>query len=85
MQGAAMLKDSLLIEIARKHQRRVAQVVLRWELQCGVVTIPKSVNAARLVENANVFDFSLTSAEMTAIAKLDRGERAGPDPLNFNF
>lgn len=85
MQAGALLTDPVLAAIAGRHGRTVAQVVLRWDLQRGVVTIPKSVHAARIAENAAVFDFLLTPAEMDAIDALDRNQRNGADPFNFNF
>jgi diketogulonate reductase-like aldo/keto reductase len=59
--------------------------VLRWDLQNGVVTIPKSVKSHRITENAALFDFALSADEMAAINALDRNDRAGPDPFNFSF
>ncbi len=85
MQGGAMLRDPVLTKIAQRHQRTVAQVVLRWDVQSSVMTIPKTVRAERMKENAGIFDFVLDEAEMKAIAALDRGERAGPDPMYVSF
>jgi diketogulonate reductase-like aldo/keto reductase len=85
MQGGPVLQDRTLAGIAGKHGRTVAQIVLRWDVQGGVVTIPKSVHARRIAENAGIFDFALTDAEMAAITALDRGQRHGADPFNFNF
>lgn len=85
MQGGALLKDPVLAGIARQHGKTVAQIVLRWDLQSGVSTIPKSANPTRLTENASFHDFELTVAEMNAIAALDRGHRNGVDPFNFSF
>ncbi len=85
MQARAVLQDRTLAGIAQKHGKTVAQVILRWDVQGGVVTIPKSVQPHRIAENAGIFDFALTEAEMTAIAALDRNERNGSDPFNFNF
>jgi methylglyoxal/glyoxal reductase len=84
-QGGALLQDPALAAIAAAHGKTVAQVVLRWDVQGGVVTIPKSVQPRRLAENAGIFDFALTDAEMAAIAALDRNQRSGADPFNFNF
>jgi len=64
--------NELLLSIAEKYKRTVAQVVLRWLIQRGVVVIPKSVHKERIVENFNVFDFELRSEDMDAIATLDR-------------
>lgn len=85
MQAGALLRDPTLSAIARKHGKTVAQVILRWDLQSGVVTIPKSANASRLAENADIFDFELSVDEMAAIARLDRQQRHGADPFNFGF
>jgi methylglyoxal/glyoxal reductase len=85
MQAGELLSDPTLSAIAQAHGRTVAQVVLRWDLQSGVVTIPKSLHAGRIAENADVFDFELNPNEMTAIAGLDRNQRNGADPFNFRF
>lgn len=74
-----------LVALAGKHQKTVVQIVLRWNLQKGVVTIPKSVKKERIINNADIFDFELSTADMAVIDALDRGERVGPDPDNFNF
>jgi diketogulonate reductase-like aldo/keto reductase len=85
MQAGAIFQDPTLVAIAGKHRKTVAQVILRWDVQSGVVTIPKSVRPERMAENAGIFDFLLSAEEMSAIAKLDRDERSGADPFNFNF
>jgi diketogulonate reductase-like aldo/keto reductase len=74
-----------LVDIAKKHGKTPAQVVIRWDLQSDIVTIPKSVHEARIIANADVFDFELSADEMAVIDALDRGHRFGPDPDNFNF
>ncbi|OIR18989.1 putative oxidoreductase YtbE [mine drainage metagenome] len=84
-QAGSLLADPVLSGIAARHGKTVAQVVLRWDLQSGVVTIPKSTRPERMAENATVFDFALSDPEMTAIAALDRNARNGADPFNFNF
>jgi methylglyoxal/glyoxal reductase len=85
MQGGDVLRDRTLIDLAKHHGKTVAQIILRWDVQCGVVTIPKSVKPHRLAENAGIFDFELSDLEMATIAALDRGQRVGPDPANFGF
>jgi diketogulonate reductase-like aldo/keto reductase len=80
----AVLGDDVITGIAERHGRSPAQVVLRWHLQLGTVVIPKSVTPARIEENIDVFGFTLTDDEMTAIAALDRGLRTGPDPDTLN-
>ncbi|WP_221028855.1 aldo/keto reductase [Actomonas aquatica] len=85
MHGGALLTDPVLAEIAARRGKTIAQVVLRWDLQTGVVTIPKTAKAARLQENADIFDFELDATEMAAIAAMNRDERSGADPMNFSF
>ena len=63
----------------------VAQVVLRWMLQRGIVTLPKSITPSRIAENRDLYDFELTDDEVAAINAMDRAERVGPDPGNFDF
>lgn len=71
--------------LSAKYGKTPAQIVLRWDLQHRVVTIPKSVRRERIVENANIFDFELSPQDMALIDGLDKGERLGPDPDNFDF
>jgi 2,5-diketo-D-gluconate reductase A len=69
-----------VVQVAERVRRTPAQVVLRWHLQSGFVTIPKSVTPSRIRENFEVFDFELGADDMAALAGLDRGERLGPHP-----
>ncbi|MGW1836175.1 aldo/keto reductase [Streptomyces sp. BBFR2] len=80
----AVLADEAIVRIAAAHGVTPAQAVLRWHLQLGNVVIPKSVTPARIRQNLDVFGFTLTDAEMTEIAGLDRGLRTGPDPDTLN-
>ncbi|MEV5776519.1 aldo/keto reductase [Streptomyces antimycoticus] len=80
----ALLQDPALAAIAQRHGKTPAQVVLRWHLQLGNVVIPKSVTPARIRENIDVFDFTLTPEDIEAINALDRGQRTGPDPDTLN-
>lgn len=84
MHGKAV-SEPTVIELADKYSKSPAQIVLRWDLQHGVVTIPKSGNRKRLAENANIFDFELSAADMAHLDALDEGRRVGPDPDNFDF
>ncbi|WP_239613726.1 aldo/keto reductase [Cohnella mopanensis] len=84
MQGK-LLDQPVLQEIANKHGKSIAQVILRWDLQHGVITIPKSTKEHRIIENSEVFDFELTSDEVARIDALNRNTRVGPDPDNFDF
>jgi diketogulonate reductase-like aldo/keto reductase len=83
MQGN--LDQGVLTDIGAKYGKSPAQIVLRWDLQNEVVTIPKSINPVRLKENADIFDFALTAEEVAQISALNRDQRFGPDPDNFNF
>lgn len=80
-----MLSDPELKKIADKYGKSVAQVIIKWDLQNGIVTIPKSVHKERILENADVFDFKLSEEDMLAISGMNKDERTGPDPDNFNF
>lgn len=71
--GRGIFQNEVLTQIARTHGKTVAQVILRWNVQRGVVVIPKSVRKERIEENINLFDFELTGEEMQAIAALDTG------------
>jgi diketogulonate reductase-like aldo/keto reductase len=73
-----------IVEIAERHGKSAAQVALRWILQKRIVTIPKSVHEERLRENADVFDFELTPAEMDVMDGLDSGQRIGRHPDSFS-
>jgi diketogulonate reductase-like aldo/keto reductase len=84
MQGKIFNIHELQV-LASKYGKNVAQIVLRWNLQKGVVTIPKSVHRERIVSNAQIFDFEITVEDMLAIDGLDKNERVGADPNNFNF
>lgn len=70
-----VLDVPIVREIAARHRKTPAQVVLRWGVQRGTAIVPKTANPARLVENLSLFDFELTTAEMMAIAALDRNRR----------
>jgi 2,5-diketo-D-gluconate reductase A len=81
--GGELLVHPELQAIARKHGKTVAQVVLRWHVQLGLVAFPKSVTPARIAENVAIFDFALDADDMGKIATLDAGTRLGPDPADF--
>ncbi|MGB5229611.1 MAG: aldo/keto reductase [Eudoraea sp.] len=84
MQGKIFGIDTFK-EIANKYNKTIAQIVLRWDLQKGVITIPKSSKQERIFANADIFDFELTPEDMANLDSLDRGKRYGPDPNNFDF
>jgi 2,5-diketo-D-gluconate reductase A len=76
--------DPVIGRIAEKLGRSPTQVTLRWHIQRGDVVFPKSVNRSRIEENFAIFDFELDESDMAAISALDRGERTGPNPDEFD-
>ncbi|MGG0590680.1 aldo/keto reductase [Priestia megaterium] len=80
-----LLDNEVLTQIAEKHGKSTAQVILRWDLQNEVVTIPKSTKEHRIIQNADVFDFELNAEEVEKINALNQNHRVGPDPDNFDF
>lgn len=80
-----LLSEPTIVEIAEKHKKSPAQVILRWDLQNEVVTIPKSIKEHRIIENADIFDFELSVDDMDRLNSLNKNERVGPDPDNFDF
>jgi diketogulonate reductase-like aldo/keto reductase len=78
-----VLDDPVIGEIAQAHGKTPAQVVLRWHIELGNVVFPKSVTVERLKENIEIFDFTLSAAEMEQLEAVDRGERIGADPDTF--
>ncbi|WP_140723943.1 aldo/keto reductase [Pseudomonas sp. Hp2] len=82
-QGGELLGDARLREIAGKHGKTPAQVILRWHVQLGLVVFPKSVTPSRIAENAAIFDFALDGSDLARIAELDVGRRLGPDPATL--
>lgn len=84
-QGNDVLSDVVVQEIAKKHQKTPAQVVLRWNLQRGLIVIPKSVRKERIEENQNVFDFELSLEEMAQIHAINKDLRHSSNPDTFDF
>ena len=80
----AVLDDPSLRLIAARHEKTVAQVVLRWHIERGDIVFPKSMHPKRMQENFEIFDFALTPQDMATITALDRGKRVGPDPETFD-
>ncbi|MBO1199216.1 aldo/keto reductase [Staphylococcus simiae] len=83
LMNAQILCDDTIQQIAQRHRQSAAQIIIRWNVQHGIVTIPKSVTPNRIIENINVFDFELTNDEMTQIDNLNKDQRIGPDPKIF--
>lgn len=77
--GNELLQEPTLASLAEKYGKTPAQVVLRWHIELGNVTIPRSANPRRIAENINIFDFSLTDDEVAAISAFDTGEEPRVD------
>ncbi|MEF2790522.1 MAG: aldo/keto reductase, partial [Parasutterella excrementihominis] len=71
-----LFHNPVLLKIGEKYGKSIAQVVLRWQLQRGIICIPKSVNPDRIRQNIDVFDFELTADDMAAINALDQKKTA---------
>jgi len=84
LMNAEILTDETINAIADETGKSPAQIVIRWNIEHGVVTIPKSVTPHRIEENINVFDFSLTEAQINRIDALNQDKRIGPNPTEFN-
>ncbi len=82
-----MLDDANVGAIAKKHGKSIAQVIIRWHLQEGLIVIPKSIRAERMAENIDVLDFELDAEDLKAINGLDQGGkgRVGADPATASF
>jgi diketogulonate reductase-like aldo/keto reductase len=80
-----LLENPVIKEVASKYNKSTAQVILRWDLQNEIVTIPKSVKESRIIENADIFDFALSAEDIEKINALNENKRFGADPDNFTF
>lgn len=83
--NGGLLDNEVLCELSGRHGKTPAQIVLRWHLQHNLVCIPKSVHSKYIYENADIFDFSLSTEEMDLIDYLDTGKRLFWDPDHFDF
>ena len=81
----SIIQDPLIASIGKKYKKTPAQIILRWNIDLGYVTIPKSATQERIRENIDIFDFELTADDIATIDSLNTNQRVGPDPDNFNF
>ncbi len=84
MQGKVFGLD-ICQDLSQKYNKSIAQIILRYNLQKGIVAIPKSAKKERIISNMDIFDFELSTEDIAFLDQLDRGERIGPDPDNFDF
>jgi diketogulonate reductase-like aldo/keto reductase len=80
-----IVTDPTVMNLAEKYHKTPAQIVLRWDLQHEVVTIPKSVHSERIEENSKIFDFELSQSDMKVLDRLDAGKRLGSHPDHFSY
>lgn len=80
-----VLADETILALAQKYGKTPAQIVIRWQLQRGVIALPKSTHKERIQSNRDVFGFALSEEDMQAIQALNRNFRTGSDPDNFKF
>lgn len=83
--GGNIIGDAVIAELAQRYGKSPAQIILRWNLQSDILTIPKSVNKERIEGNIDIFDFELTKEDMEKINHLNRNQRLGEDPDKFDF
>lgn len=84
MQGQ-LLKHPLIEKIAQKYGKSTAQIILRWGIQQDILLLVKSIKAERMKNNADIFDFELSSEDMTLLNGLNENLRVGPNPNEFDF
>lgn len=85
LMNGEILTNPVMLKLAEKYDKSVAQLIIRWNIQTKVITIPKSTNKGRLIENLDVFDFQIDFTDIELINGLNEDRRVGPDPDNFNF
>lgn len=85
LMNGEILNHEVLVDIAKKYNKSTAQIVLKWDLENDVITIPKSMTPSRIRENLELFDFELTQDEIDKISSLNEGFHFGPNPDEYNF
>lgn len=80
-----LLTEPTIVTLAKKYNKTTAQIILRWDIQNQVVTIPKSIKEERIISNAAIFDFELSNEDMEQIDALNKNERVGPNPDEFTY
>lgn len=81
----SLLEDKTILDLSEKYNKTPAQIILRWNIDKGIVTIPKSSNRERQLQNISIFDFELTNDDIAKIDNLDRDDRVGSHPDTFDF
>lgn len=81
--GKGVFDHPDVVNLANKYNKTAAQIIIRWHLQENTIVIPKSITPSRIRENFTVFDFELTKNELKAINAINKNERLGPHPIEF--
>jgi len=84
LMNGEILTNEVVMNIAEKHGKSPAQIIIRWNIEKDVVIIPKSVTPSRIEENLNIFDFELTKEDLYELDQLNEDRRNGPDPAEYN-
>ncbi|MEX5942092.1 aldo/keto reductase [Mammaliicoccus sciuri] len=84
LMNSEILKDNVVNQIAREINKTPAQVIIRWNIEHGVITIPKSITPSRIEENFDVFNFTLNDTHIRKLDELNKRKRIVPNPNNFN-
>ena len=74
-----------ILQLSKKYNKSIVNIVVRWGIQRNIVMIPKSVNEERIIENFKVFDFELSDEDMAIIRKLNTGKKYFPEPDNIDW
>ncbi|MDG4655678.1 aldo/keto reductase [Ectobacillus antri] len=84
MQGGEIFENEVIAQLAEKYGKTPAQIVLRWDVQSGIITIPKSVTPERILENSQIFDFMISDQDMKRIDALNENKRVGTNPEKYD-
>ncbi|MFX3623885.1 MAG: aldo/keto reductase [Ectobacillus sp.] len=84
MQGGEIFENETIKALAEKYGKTPAQIILRWDIQSGIVTIPKSVTPSRIRENADIFDFTISDEDMKKIDAMNENKRVGTNPEKYD-
>ncbi|MBQ0139806.1 MAG: aldo/keto reductase [Kurthia sp.] len=85
LMNGELLSNETLNTLAAKYNKTAAQLILRWDIQSDIVTIPKSMTPSRIEENFDIYDFELSDEDMATIDALNENFHYGPDPIDFDF
>ncbi|MBO9129793.1 aldo/keto reductase [Bacillus sp. 165] len=84
MRGGEIFQHPIIQQLSKKYEKTPAQVILRWDIQSGIVTIPKSVTPSRIKENSDIFDFTISQEDMQKIDSVNENKRVGTNPEKYD-